>query len=307
MAESKASLFHEIIGLAAGCGASPTQILTVALASIHASTVDEALDALLARRGDIARAVADTPTPHCSLAAPPAGPPLARMRLEIGDHELRERLVFDALLGEQRFMQVVALAVAGVELSESDAELVEQLLIASQVADPRIWPLAVTRRLARFGAPFESRVLGGVASMLNPYMGAKPCAAFVALLDRVHDALARGMSVDAWLDDVLASGELLPGFGRPVIRGVDERVPHYLEIARNHGRLDCANVRVVLELDKRLSARKGIRVNAAGVITAILCDLGFSAAGIGGIIQLCLTVPVLMHACLVTAGEEERV
>ena len=96
--------FAEAITLAAGCGATPSQIVTVALTMLEdptddgtrsgAAAIHAIFDRLLAERTRIAELVDHAPVPHQTLARPPAGPPLARMRLDIGDHEVRGRLVF---------------------------------------------------------------------------------------------------------------------------------------------------------------------------------------------------------------------
>ena len=293
--------FSSAIRTAAGCGANPGQVLTVAMAFLDASTVDDALDQLIARRQMIARAVADTPVPHRAPAPPPDGPLLARIRPDIADHEVRGKLLFAELLGKKSFFQVAALAIAGLLLSDADAQLVERCAVIFQVADPGIWPLAVVRRAAASGRPFSARVLAGVATMLNPYLAAIPTARFVAVLERIEVAQARGVSLESWLDETLATGERLPGVGRPVLKGIDERIPQMLQAARRCGRHDGPSVRLTLELERRLVERKGIRLNAGGIFAALMRDLGFSADAIGAFIQLYLMVPILMHAVLDTS------
>lgn len=297
--------FMAAMQLAAGCGAHPTQVLTVALAFIDADTVDDALDQLIARREMIAAAVASTPAPHRSLAPAPHGPPLARMRLDVGDHEVRGKRLFGELTGKKSFLQVAALAVAGLELSDADAQLIEHFGVISQVADPRIWPLAVVRRATESKRPFAARVLAGTATMLNPYMAAQPISGFVGVLERIEAARAQGTSLTAWLDETLATGERLPGVGRPVIKGVDERIPPMLETAEQHGRLDGPSVQLARELERELIERKGIQLNAGGMFAAIMRDMGFSAQAVGAFIQLFLTVPILMHAALETSVTSE--
>ncbi|MEM9454967.1 MAG: citrate/2-methylcitrate synthase [Myxococcota bacterium] len=289
---------EDALRLAAGCGAEPSLLLTVALAFLDADTVDDALEQLIARRESIARVASNTPAPPRGLASAPEGPALAGMRLEVADHEIRGRLLFAELGRQKTFMQVVALAIAGLELSDEDAGLVEQIAISVQVADPRIWPLTVVRQAAASGRPLGARVIAGIATLSNPYMAAIPVVNFFGVLGRIEAAEAEGSGLETWLDQVLATGERLPGVGRPVLEGVDERIPPMLEAARRCGRHEGPSVRLALALERELMARKGIRLNAAGVLAALMRDLGFEANAAGAFTLLCLMVPVLMHAAL---------
>lgn len=289
-------LFYEAVSLAAGCGANPTQLLTVALSAIRADTLDDALDQLLARRATIARAAAETPVPHRELAAPPVGPWRARIRRDIDDHEIRDQLLYGTLLGKKNFLQVAALSIGGVELSDSDARLVDEIAVIFQLADPRIWPLAVTRRIGRLGQPLGARLTAGIASMFNPFMVSCPTAGFFAVLERIEVALAGGMTLGQWLDDALATKIRIPGVGRPVLRGPDERFALSVAAAHKYQRGDGANLAVIVELNELLIERKGLHLNGAAVFAAIMRDLGFSAPALAAMMQLFFMVPVLTQA-----------
>lgn len=188
----------ENVRLAAGCGAGPTMLLTVALASSGAVSIDEALDRLNRLRGHIAKLEKETQRPHAVLAELEPElleqPPVARMRLDIGDHELRGRLVFGELLGRKSFMQAAALAVAGVGISESDGKLLDDIGVLAQLADPRIWPLTVARRISANGGSLAEAVTAGVASLCTEQMTGMPSAGMMRFLERVEQAVARGES-----------------------------------------------------------------------------------------------------------------
>ena len=81
----------ENVRLAAGCGAGPSMLLSVALASLGATSIQEALAGLDRLREEILQIERDTPRPHRKLAELEpflvARPPVARMRLEIAKME----------------------------------------------------------------------------------------------------------------------------------------------------------------------------------------------------------------------------
>lgn len=289
----------ENVRLAAGCGAGPTMLLTVALASTGAKTVNEALDRLNRLRDDITRLDRETPRPHAALAELEPelidDPPVARMRLDVGDHELRGKLVFGEFLGRKSFMQVAALAIAGIEISESDAKLLEDIGVLAQLADPRIWPLTVAKRIAANGGSLAEAVTAGIASLCTDQMTGLPSAGFMRFLDRVECEVRHGRTVESIVLGALERGERIPGVGRPVLRG-DERVPPMLEAIRRHGRGDGASVALALEIDQELARAKGLRVNSAGLCGAVMRDIGFSPDAAAAFCLIYFVVPVLVNS-----------
>jgi len=293
----------ENVRLAAGCGAAPGMLLTVALAGLGAGSIGEALDTLERLRGELGCIERDTRRPHTELARLEpelvSEPPVARMRLEVEDHELRGRLVFGDLLGKKSFVQVVALAVAGVELSRSDAELLDHEGVLTQLADPRIWPLAVTRRIAVNGGSLSESVVAGLAALCTEQMTVLPVAGFMRFLDGLEACVEAGHSVEQRLAELMERGERILGVGRPVL-GHDERVPPKLELARRYGRAAGPSMKLAVEVDRVLAERKGLRVNSAGFQGALLRDLGFAPDAAAAFCLIYFLVPLLTHAVATT-------
>ena len=285
----------ENLRIVASCGVEPTQLLTIALAHIDAEDVDEALDALMARRELLVEVFAETSGPPQHLAPAPAGSPLAKLRPEIGDHELREHLVFGELLGHMNAMQVLVYSVAGIELSVEDAAMLDDIFVILQVADPRIWPLAVTRNLFAAGRPLHARLLGGLTSMMSPYFAIQPLSRALELLAEIEAAIADGVSFNEWVDEALRSKRRLPGFGRPILHG-DERVPRIFAAIERAGRCGGPNVRRALGLGDELRRRKGLEINAIMPLAALLRDLGFSDDAAACFLVHVLMSCVMMHA-----------
>ena len=289
----------ENVRLAAGCGAGPAMLLSVALATASPRSVRDALD-FLGRLGPLIEdTVRTTSAPHAALAELEPEllrePELAKLRLDIGDHELRGRLLFGELLGKRTFFQVAALAIAGVELSARDSELLEHDGVLTQLADPRIWPLAVVRRIAAGGGTLAEAVVGGVASLCTPQMTGLPSAGFMRFLDQVEAEQAGGSTLESLLGRTLSNGERVAGIGRPVL-GRDERVAPMLRLAARYGRAAGPSMRLARRVDAVVKRIKGLRVNSAGYHGALLRDLGFSPAAAAAFCLLYFIVPVLAHA-----------
>lgn len=295
----------ENVRLAAGCGADPSMLLAVAAASMGDVGVGDAIATLSILEGEITDIARRTRAPHTRLAeldpALRVSPEVGEMRLDDDEHLLRGRALYGDLLGKRSFFQVAALAIAGVELDRRDADLLEQLGVTTQLADPRIWPLTVTRRIASAGGSLGRSVVAGLASLCTPHMTALPVAGFMRFLDGLELASGR-CGVDAAVAGVLERGEIVPGAGRPVLRG-DERVPRQLDLARRYDRFDGPSMRLARELDEVLARRKGVRVNSAGFQGAIMRDMGFKPDAAGAFCLLYFIVPLLSHA---SAGTEWR-
>lgn len=289
----------ENVRLAAGCGAAPAMLLVVALATARPASVAEGLT-LLARLSErIQELHVATPCPHQRLAELEpelqSEPELARMRLDVGDHELRGRLLFGELLGQKSFLQVAALAIAGVELSAADAELLGHEGVLTQLADVRIWPLAVTRRVSAGGGSLVEAVTAGLATLCTSQMAVTPVAGFMRFLAALEHDIGRGAALEPLLRERLASGERVLGIGRPVF-GVDERVPPKLALAERYGRASGRSMLLAREIDRVVCDLKGLHVNSAGYQGALLRDLGFSPEPAAAFCLLYFMVPVLAHA-----------
>jgi hypothetical protein len=220
------------------------------------------------------------------------------MRLDLGDHEVRGRLLFAELLGRKSFFQVAAFAIAGVDLPAPHGELLEHCGVSTQLLDPRIWGLAVARRIGARSTNLAHALVAGLACLCTARMTGPPVGAFMRVLDYAEEQTGNGMTLDAALDQLLARGERLPGIGRPVA-GPDERVPEFKKLASRY-RLDSGKSwRLALEIDGYFGARGKPRINSAGLMGALLRDLGFSSRAASALCMIYFIVPVLANAVYV--------
>lgn len=285
--------------LALACGADPAMLITAALASSSPSTIEDAFETLSHLRPHIVELVHEGPGDQVGRPARlerelQFDPELARLRPDLVDHEIRGKRLFGELLGPLSFFQVAAWAIGGVELSRSDAELLERLGVNTQLMDPRIWPLSVTRRVAVHGGGLAHALVAGVASLCTPHMAVRPVGGFIRFLDRLERETG-GRPLAEVLEEVAARRDKVPGLGRPVI-GPDERVPHALALAERFGRAGSPSLRLSLEIDAFFRARKGVRINSAGVQGALMRDMKFSPAAASAFCILYFVVPVLAHS-----------
>jgi len=292
------------VELALTCGASPAVVVAVALLSAAPSTVQEAVTFVRRHGAELAACKAGSLTELASLE-----PELARdtepgrVIASARDHDIRGRRLFADLVGKRSFVQVAALGIDGVELGARDAELLEHLGVNTQLFDVRIWPLNVARRVAA-SAGLEHGVVAGLATVLNPNMGAPPVGRFMRLLDTLDEGLARGVSIESQLEATIARGERLPGLGRPAL-GPDERNAQVLELARAYGRDAGPSWNLAKAVDDFFARRKHVRINSAGLQGALMRDMGFSPQGATAFCTLYFLIPVVVQAAFGADGTEK--
>jgi citrate synthase len=174
---------------------------------------------------------------------------------------------------DMSYVHYLLFCVTGRRLEQRRARVLEQLWIATGYPDARIW----CNRIA--GYMGSARVDPGLA--MSAAIAASNSRAYGFRAMRLAYDVQAAMSNDElerreWLDRELASGRILPGYGRPV-HGHDERIGYALAA------LDSAELgagpalRRAFWLDRRLRERKGIEMNIAAVWAAIAIDFGIEA------------------------------
>jgi hypothetical protein len=292
------------VELALRCGASPATVVAVALLTAAPATVEDAV-AFVRRHG--AAIAACKPGSLAELAT--LEPELARdgepgrVVAQARDHEIRGRRLFADLVGKRSFVQVAALGIDGIDLSDRDAELLEHLGVNTQLFDVRIWPLNVARR-ASASAGLEHGVIAGLATVLNANMGAPPVGRFMRLLDSLDERLACGVSIESQLESTIARGERLPGLGRPAL-GPDERNAQVFELARSYRRDAGPSWKLAKAIDEFFTRRKRIRINSAGLQGALMRDMGFSPQGATAFCTLYFLIPVVVQAAFGSDAAEK--
>lgn len=277
--------------------------LAAALVTARPQSAEAAFALLDARREEILRVMAEPLGMRQLSQLEPEithEPELGRLRFDIGDHEIRGRLLFEELLGKKSFFQLAAWAIAGLDISPSDAELLEKHGMICVYADPRIWPLTVARRAGVHGSGVVGGLVAGVAAMCTRTMTAPVISGFMRFLDRVDAEVASGRSVEEVVAGVIAAREKIPGVRRPVT-GVDERMAPLLASCERFGRGDGPSLRLMRRIDAAFEAQKGLRLNAATPIGAVMRDIGFTPRNAEAFSMMFFVVPLVAQ---VVFGEE---
>lgn len=199
------------------------------------------------------------------------------------DNRFRGHAVGGELAGHLGFWGQAWLGVGARRLTREEERFVDELSTCTVVADPRIWPLKVTRLVASYGRAMPAwsagmNVLEGAS--VGPH-GAGIAARMFQEVKARRDAREDG-DLEAVAREMLAERGRLPGFGVP-LRPRDERLPSVMAILRAHGRSDRPWTRLALDLEAATLAVRELPINVGGLLAAVLLDLDLSPAQLAAV------------------------
>lgn len=206
---------------------------------------------------------------------------------EHGDNRFRGYSVSHELAGAETWLGIVALGIGGRRLNEAERGLLDDLGVALTVADPRIWPLKLTRLVSAYGSTLTG-LAAGALSLDEALIGHWTTAAAAHFLQQVRQA-THGVDdvagIEAACRTRLASPERLIGFGVP-FRAVDERVVLLSKSIAARGRDQLQYWKLFQSVADAVFKFKGLRPNMTMAAAAACLDLGFDAAQTATIVSL---------------------
>jgi len=202
-----------------------------------------------------------------------------------GDHRYFGASLFEELLGEETVSGMIALSVGGRRLDADERATLDDLAVALSVADPRIWPLKLTRLVASYGGTIAGFAAGQLC-LEGDLIGLWPSGVAAANLVELAIAAASCDADGAPPRDAivrwLASKKRLVGYGIP-FRELDERLEALRPRLAARGRTRARYWRLMEELSRVVHAERGLRPNIVVAAAALLLDMGFSPEQVGAI------------------------
>lgn len=186
-----------------------------------------------------------------------------------GDNRFRGYSVNDDLEGRTTTWDALSLSVDHRCLTRDEVAILDDFVTCNLVADPRIWPLKVTRLVSSYGNA-SIGILAGIYSTEGGRVGWSAFADAAAFLQR----LLREGDWSSRVTAALERGEIVPGFG-VVSRGEDERAVGLKRCVERRGRSDFPAWTCARLVDEQLRPR-GKPMNIAAGGAAILLDVGFN-------------------------------
>lgn len=216
------------------------------------------------------------------------------------EHRYFGHEVFEDLLGQETFTGLTVLAVLGRRLPPEDCAVIDEAAVALTLADPRIWPLKLTRLLAAYGSPLLAAT-GGLLVLEGARIGPSVTEHSARLLSELRERLG-----DRWDDPALVRSAVeeiskgrrfLPGFGTP-FRPEDERLVAFRKSLARRGRTDLPHFRALEAVVPIISELTHAQPNIALGVAACFLDLGLAIGEVAP-----LTTALLHHMFIANALE----
>jgi hypothetical protein len=199
------------------------------------------------------------------------------------EHQYFGHAVFEELVGHESFMGLTALSVLGRRLSPECCDVLQDLAVAMSMADPRIWPLKLTRLIAAYGAAVPAAA-AGLLIQQGARIGPWVCPHAAHALVSFHAAIAGRADddelVQSVVGDYLRTHAFVWGFGTP-FRARDERLVAFRDCVRRRGRDQLPHWQTMDAVATATHRLRKVEPNIALAVAAACLDMGLTEAEIG--------------------------
>ncbi|HEY5956893.1 MAG TPA: hypothetical protein VIV60_10085 [Polyangiaceae bacterium] len=198
---------------------------------------------------------------------------------------------------------MVALSVLGRRLSTEDCAVIDDAIAVSTLADPRIWPLKLTRLVASYGRAGPA-IAAGLLTLEEARIGPWTLSKAAQFLVDLHARLAKvdddKTTVNGVLHALIQDRSLLWEFGTP-FRAYDERLVAFRECMSKRGRDRLPYWRTMLVAIGSIQDKLAIEPNISLGVAAAFLDLGILVEEMGP-----LSFAVVFHMFLGHGTEGAR-
>jgi len=197
-------------------------------------------------------------------------------RFDFDDHLFCGQRAFGELAGNSSMAGTFLLALTGRRASADDCALIDDLMACCAMADPRIWPLKVTRIVGSYGS-FQPAMLAGQlstdAALAGPSTVGRAIEQLRELVRLSAGQVGDREAVRRAFEELRRHTPELGGFGVP-FRERDERVEAFREHVRARGRDQRTHWMLFETLLGILRAgEKKLELNIVSAMAAVALDL----------------------------------
>ena len=190
--------------------------------------------------------------------------------------------LYAELAGEEGFTGMLALAVSGRRLPPEGRAVLDDIATVVTVADPRIWPLKITRVVAAYGSIYPAYAAGNLA-LERAMIGFSSCEQAAENLVNLREAVQDpedAAALEAVVRERYDSKRPPVGFGVP-FRPRDERVVALRGCLERRGRTGLPHWRFFELAATVVRGAKRLEPNIGLGLAAACLDLGFRPHEIG--------------------------
>jgi len=214
------------------------------------------------------------------------------------EHRYFGHRVFEELAGRETLTGLTVLSVLGRRLTSDACAVVDDVACTLTLADPRIWPLKLTRLISAYGSTLPAAAAGLLSeedARIGPWTGAKSAEVLLAFDAAIGSGVdeadvVRGV-VKAYLDD----HRFVWGFGTP-FRGEDERLVAFRTCIQRRGRESLRFWRLMDVVSSVVREVRGTEPNMGIAVAAAFLDLGLTTHQVGSLSSALMQHMFLAHA-----------
>jgi hypothetical protein len=199
------------------------------------------------------------------------------------EHQYFGYRVFEELVGHETLTGLTALSTLGRRLPSNELGVLDDAATALTLADPRIWPLKLTRTVASYGGSLAG-ISAGLLAQEDARIGPWAVQRSAELLARWQSAAsAAGASLESTVGEYLATHPFVWGFGTPY-RVRDERLVAFEQRIRLRERDGLTFWRLFQDVARIVHLTRKVPANMGMAVAAAFLDLGIRPEEMGVIV-----------------------
>jgi len=214
------------------------------------------------------------------------------------EHRYFGHAVFEELAGKQSFTGLLALSILGRRLSDEEVGVLDDMAGVLTLADPRIWPLKLTRVVASYGAAIPA-IAAGLLMEEGARIGPSTTVGAAEVLRDFHATIGGRVEdeehVRAVVDAYLAEHSFVWGFGTPY-RSRDERLVAFRECMRRRGRDRLPHYRSMDAVAEVIRDARKSEPNIGIALAAVSLDMGLLPSEVGALVTALMQHMFFGHA-----------
>jgi len=214
------------------------------------------------------------------------------------EHRYFGQRVFEQLAGQETLTGLTILSVLGRRLAGDASGVVDDAACTLTLADPRIWPLKLTRLIAAYGSTLPAAAAGLLSeedARIGPWTTAKGAELLLAFDAEIGDRVDETETVRAIVKAYLDEHRFVWGFGTP-FRGEDERLVAFRACIRQRERESLRFWRLMDAISAVVREARGTEPNMGIAIAAAFLDLGLTPHQVGSLTSALMQHMFLAHA-----------
>jgi len=195
-----------------------------------------------------------------------------------GENHFRGYRVGAELAGKETQTGLIALSIGARRLTETERAVLDDIAVVMTVADPRIWPLKLTRVVSAYGSTLPAMAAANLCierALIGHWTSGTAAQTLVELRETLGDGVDDRDEVRRRALEFLAQRRRWMGFGVP-FREQDERVASLRSCLEKRERTHLTHWRLLETVAEVLYEHKQLRPNIGIAVGAACLDLGYS-------------------------------